>query len=434
MHRPGVLPFEQHRLPNGITLLLLEDHTAPLVAVMVMVHAGSRNEVPGRTGFAHLFEHLMFKGSAGVAEGEHFRRLQKIGATVNGTTSEDRTNYFEVVPTTGLQTALELEADRFGTLLSALTQEKLDNQREVVKNERRQSYDNQPYGRVNETLAAALFPAGHPHSWPVIGSMEDLAAATLEDVRTFFLKYYAPGNLSLALAGDIDPQSASREAERTLGAIPPRPTPAVPSIDDAFPVTPRRLVLKDAVTLPRIHFTWKGPRINTRQEAVFDLLTNHLCIGRNSRLHRALVYREQIAQGVGAYVEGMEGVGIVEVIATAHPGQGLGAIERSLLNQLEAVARDGLTGEEFAAARNRGEMEMLQMRTSALQRAGALSTFHTLTGNAANANLALERYDAIGRDDLRRAAEQLVDTPKIVLSVVPAEHPGLAPPGSEEVP
>ncbi len=214
------LQIDQYRLPNGLTVIMHEDHSVPVTAVQIMYHVGSKNEKPKRTGFAHLFEHVMFKGSEHVADGEHFKLLQEIGANINGSTTEDRTNYFEVVPSNYVELALYMESDRMGFLLQALTQSKLDNQRDVVKNERRQNYDNQPYGTAREKLAKTLFPPTHPYSWPVIGYMEDLSAAALEDVKEFFRLYYAPNNACLVIVGNFDPKQTREWVEKYFGPIP----------------------------------------------------------------------------------------------------------------------------------------------------------------------------------------------------------------------
>jgi zinc protease len=400
---------------------------------MVMYHVGSKNERPGRTGLAHLFEHLMFKGSAHVGDGEHFRLLQEIGAVVNGSTTEDRTNYYEVVPSAHLDLALSLEADRMGYLLPALTQAKLDNQRDVVSNERRQSYDNQPYGRAHETLLSALFPKDHAYSWPVIGSMADLEAASLHDTREFFTSYYTPANACIALAGDLDDDTALTSVERLFGEIPGAPAPAAPVIPAMTLPTNKRLKMADRVAIPRLYMAWHGPAMDTREDAILDLLTNHLAAGRNSRLHRSLVYREQIAQSVIAYQDGMEQAGCTNIVTTAQRGIGLRQIEMAILRELEGIVRDGLSQDEFEAALNAAEMDMMQGRVSALQRANGLATYFTLTGEAANFNRSLTRFQGITAEDLQHRARRLLDTPHVVLSIVPADNMLLAAEPSEVV-
>jgi predicted Zn-dependent peptidase len=263
--------------------------------------------------------------------------------------------------------------------------------------------------------------------------MEDLARATLDDVRQFFRTYYTPANLTLAIAGSFAPEHALSEVERTFGQIGGLPAPPLPEIDDSFRLQGRRLLMKDSVKLPRLYISWKGPRVNTQDEVVFDLLTNYLTSGRTSLLHRSLVYQAQIAQGVDGYVDGMEGTGIIQIVATAQTGEGLGKIEELLLKELEGVAKRGITESEFEGARNRAEMELMQVRVSALQKAGALSTYQTLTHSAENANRILDRFAGIVRSELREAASSLLNSERITLSVVPEGEPELSAPGSEEV-
>ncbi len=433
MPPPGFTEFLSHRLTNGLQVFLHRNPDAPLVAVVVMYHVGSKNERPGKTGFAHLFEHLMFKGSAHFEDGEHFRLLQEIGAMVNGSTTEDRTDYYEVVPSASLDLALSLEADRMGFLLPPLTQAKLDNQRDVVKNERRQSYDNQPYGRAHETLLSGLFPKNHPYSWPVIGSMEDLTGASLNDVRTFFTTYYTPANACLVLAGDLEPESALSLVERFFAPLTGSSPPAGVTVPESVPVAGRRWTMTDRVSVPRLYMAWKGPSLNTREDALMDLLTNHLSVGRNSRLHRSLVYRDQIAHSVVAYQDGMEQAGITAVTATAQRGIGLQQIEDAILREMEAVAHRGLSQAEFEAAVNAAEMDQLQGRISALQRASGLATYFTLTGDATNFNRSLSRFEGITSEDLQHRTGKLLEDPHVVLSVVPTDNPRLATDRSEVI-
>jgi zinc protease len=375
----------------------------------------------------------MFKGSENVVDGEHFRLLQDHGATVNGSTTEDRTNYYEVVPAHQMDLALYLESDRMGFLLPALTQEKLENQRDVVKNERRQSYENQPYGRAHETLIGALFPPDHPHHWPVIGSMADLSAASLEDARSFFQKYYIPANASIGLAGDFSSAAALESVERYFGAIargPRPPHPVVPQV--TLPNSPR-LLLSDSVSLPRLYIIWHGPAMNSREDAVRDLLTNLLSFGRTSRLYRSLVYHERIAQSVHAYQDGMEQVGCTAIVATAQKEVGLTLIEKAIWREVEDIVQGQISAREFEAARNAAEMSLMDGRVSALQKANGLATYFTLTGDAENFNRSLARFDDIKVDDLREAAREILSAHRVILSVVPHGHPELAAEGSEVI-
>jgi zinc protease len=411
--------FERVTLANGLTVLLHESRLTPVVALVVMYHVGSKNERPGRTGLAHLFEHVMFKGSAHVPDGDHFRLLQEIGASINGSTTEDRTNYFEVVPRNALELALYLESDRMGYLLPALSQEKLDNQRDVVKNERRQSYDNQPYGLAGETLSAALFPEDHPYHWPIIGSMADLSAASLDDVKGFFRTHYVPSNACIALSGDFDRSPAlemvSRYFEPIRGVtVPPQPAVLPPALEDE-----RRITLEDRVHLPRLYLAWLSAPLHTRDDALLDILTNILSAGKSSRLHRRLVYEKQIAQSVNAYQDGGEIAGAVFIDATARPGHSLTELESQLTEELDRILQGGVTEEELQGAIHQVETRMVYRRSTNLGKANSLATFHTLTGDAANFNREPERFAGINIDELTEVARRFITPQRVVLSIVP---------------
>ena len=294
------IPFESYTLPNGLTVILSPDHTTPTVAVNVWYHVGSKNEVPGRTGFAHLFEHVMFTGSGHVPYGLHDKLTEGVGGDNNGTTSNDRTTYFETVPSNYLESALWLESDRMGFLLDTLDVAKLNAQRDIVKNERRQGVDNQPYGRVDEILAAATYPPSHPYSWDVIGSMQDLSAASEEDVKQFFRLYYAPNNAFLAVVGDFEPAQAKRWVERYFADI-PRGSPITrPAVKPVSLPSLTRLVYEDRVEVPRLYVQW--PTVGERDDDRFalDVLAAILTGPRTARLTKALVFDQQAAASVVA--------------------------------------------------------------------------------------------------------------------------------------
>jgi len=312
---PPKLEHEKIVLSNGLTVLFHEDHSVPIVAVNLWYHVGSKNEKAGRTGFAHLFEHMMFQGSEHY-DNDFFKALEPVGATdLNGTTNSDRTNYFENVPTSALEMTLWLEADRMGWLLPALTQERLDNQIEVVKNERRQSYENRPYGLVSERLYAVLYPKHHPYSWPVIGSMDDLAAASKEDVEAFFKANYSPNNCVLVIAGDIDKAEVQKLVEKYFGEIPPgppvhRPEAWIPELTEEV-----RLTMEDRVPLPRLYVAWHSPGIFQPGDADMDILSGILGQGKNSRLYKRLVYDLQVAQDVRVFQQSRELSGLLRACA-----------------------------------------------------------------------------------------------------------------------
>ena len=294
------LKVEKYTLPNGLQVMLHEDHTTPVVSINIWYRVGSRNEKAGRTGFAHLFEHLMFQGSQ-HHDDEYFGPLERIGASLNGSTSQDRTNYYETVPSNALELALWLESDRMGFLVPALSQKKLDNQRDVVKNERRQTYDNQPYGQSHEALLEALYPVGHPYHHSTIGSMADLSAASLDDVAAFFRTYYNPNNASLCIAGDFDPAEVKRLVAKYFGPLPEgpridRPETNIPKLEKSVHVT-----LHDQVSLPRVELVWPTVRRGDPDEPVIDVLAEILGgLDKENRLFRALMYdRRLAARGFG---------------------------------------------------------------------------------------------------------------------------------------
>ena len=344
------IPFDEFYLDNGLRVIVHEDRKAPIVAVTVWYHVGSKNEEPGKTGFAHLFEHLMFNGSENHND-EYFRPLQQVGATsMNGTTSFDRTNYFQTVPTSAVDLALWLESDRMGHLLGVVDQERLDEQRGVVQNEKRQG-DNEPYGKVFGTIFENLFPPGHPYSWEVIGSMEDLNAATLDDVKTWFETYYGPNNATLVLAGDIDVATAREKVQRYFGDIAPGPplTHKERWIPNAVPAS--RIVMQDRVPQARIYKVWLGPEWISDEATYLQLADYVLTSGKTSRLYQRLVYEDQIATDAGALQIANEISGAYIAYATAGEGQSLEAVERALDEELARFLAEGPTRAELDRVR-----------------------------------------------------------------------------------
>jgi zinc protease len=344
------IPFDEFRLSNGLRVIVHEDRKAPIVAVQIWYHVGSKNEVPGKTGFAHLFEHLMFNGSENHND-EWFRPLQEVGATnVNGSTDFDRTNYFETVPTSALDLALWMESDRMGHLLGAIDQKKLDEQRGVVQNEKRQG-ENAPYGKAFPTIVTNLFPPGHPYSWEVIGSMDDLNAASLDDVKKWFSTYYGPNNATLVLAGDIDLATAKDKVQRYFGDIPPGPP--LTRRDRAIPVSvpPTRITMQDRVPEARIYKVWLGPEWAADDSTYLQLADYALTSGKTSRLYQRLVYKDQIATDAGAFALNNEIAGAYIVYATAAPGQDLAKVEKALDEELARFLAQGPTRAELDRAK-----------------------------------------------------------------------------------
>ena len=414
------LRIERHTLPNGLRVVLHPDGSLPLVTVNLWYHVGSKNERPGRTGFAHLFEHMLFQGSQHVGTNEHFRHIQQVGGVANGSTWYDRTNYYETLPAHHLDLGLWLESDRMGFFLPALTQENLDTQRSVVMNERRQRVENQPYGMAGERLHELLYPEGHPYHWPVIGYMEDIAAATLEDVRRFFQTYYAPNNAVLTLAGDFDMDSALRRIETWFGEIPAGP-PVPPVQPELRPLGgERREVIADDVTLPRVYIGFRAPAVGDRLWYAADLLAGALAGGKSSPLYRDLVYERQIAQDVGASVSPYEAVATFLIVATARPGVPIETLEAALLQHVERAATELPDPEDLERARNRALTDYYSALQKLETRADLLSQFTTYFDDPAGVAGEADVYrELTGQDLLDYASRWLRDSERVVVTFVP---------------
>jgi zinc protease len=417
--------FTDGRLANGLRVIVGEDHLAPVVAVNLWYDVGSKHEVAGKTGFAHLFEHVMFQGSAHVAKGEHIALVQAAGGTMNGTTWLDRTNYFETMPSHQLELALWLESDRMGTLLEALSQENLDNQRAVVKNEKRWSYDNRPYGTWNEKLQAHLFPPEHPYHHPTIGSMEDLDAASVEDVKSFFRTYYAPNNAVLAVVGDCDDAQVREWAERYFGRIPMNPS--IPPLGDLLlPATlgvEVREVVPDRVPLPRIYVGFRAPVFGDRALDALELATQILAGGKGSRLHRRLVRDERIAQDIALFAYGfVGGASIAAGWATVRPGIPIERVEAVLHEELERIGREPVSEDELARAKALIETEELGALQRVDERADRLAMLATLFDDPDLINRMLDRYLSVTADRIRDVSAAVFRPDnRVVLTFVPAE-------------
>lgn len=429
------IPYTKRTLDNGLDVIVHEHRQLPMVAVNVWYHVGSKNERPGRTGFAHLFEHLMFEGSKHYDKG-YFQPLQRAGALLNGSTNPDRTNYWEVVPTGALELALWMESDRMGYLLPALTREKFENQRDVVLNERRQNYENRPYGLAGVAIAAALFPPDHPYHWLTIGSADDLRAMQLDEVREFFATYYHPANASLALAGDIDPDRGFALAERYFGEIPPGPKPEPVRAEASLPAT-RRLVMEDRVELPRLYLAWHSPAMFAPDDAELDLASDLIAHGKTSRLYQSLVYERQIAADVIAYQHSREMSGVFQIAATAAPGVALPELYDVIVATIGDVAADGPSPEELERARAQTEAQFLYR----LQTIGGfggksdqLNAYNVFRGDPGFFAEDRARYDRATAESIASAVRTwLVERPFVALSVVPRGARALALPESEEV-
>ena len=401
--------FEKYTLPNGLEVVLHEDHTVPIVATNVWYHVGSKNERPGRTGFAHLFEHMMFQG-AQHHDADYFGPLQKVGGRVNGSTSHDRTNYWENVPSAFLELALWMEADRMGFLLPAMTQQRLDNQRDVVKNERRQSYENRPYGLAEETILAAMYPAEHPYNWPVIGSMADVTAASRDDVQNFFRRYYHPGNASLCIAGDFDPAQAKCWVAKYFGPLPSGPKVAKMQPQPAMLTRNERIRMEDRVGLPRLYLNWHSVPDFAADEAELEILGDVLSGGKTSRLYRRLVREKQIAQEVWSYQDSGEISGRFYVIATARPGHRLDELEAAIDEEIQRLRQEPPTADEIARATSGREARLLRALESVGGfggRADRLNMYNVLTGDPGFLRKDYERYLKVDAAAVQKPLEPL---------------------------
>jgi zinc protease len=432
------IPIDTYRLPNGLRVVLSEDHTAPLVAVNLWYHVGSANERHGRTGFAHLFEHMLFQGSANVGANEHFELVQRAGGTLNGSTWLDRTNYFETVPSNQLELALWLEANRMGYLLPAMTQQKLDTQRDVVQNERRWSMDNQPYGTWWERLPALVFPPEHPFNHSLIGSMEDLDAASLEDVAHFFATYYTPDNAVLSIAGDFDPAEARTMVERHFAPIPrgagkpPLPDMSVPSTFGA----PLREVVPDDVMLSRLFLAFRSPVFGSDEYYAASVASAILGLKKGSRLHRALVREQQVAAEAQAFTYDLaKGCDLLVVDVTARPEVTVDSLEKAVGAEIDRMMTGGVTAAEVARVVTLIETELVASMQSASDRADRLSMFATYFGDPTLINQQAERYRAVTVERVNafvRAA--FVPENRATLLYVPrdvADSADVAPPQSD---
>jgi zinc protease len=405
------IPVDSYRLPNGLLVSLSEDHSAPVVAVNLWYHVGSANERPGRTGFAHLFEHMLFQGSAQVGANEHFELIQRAGGTLNGSTWLERTNYFETVPSHHLALALWLEAERMGALLPAMTQEKLDTQRDVVKNERRWSVDNQPYGTWWERLPGLCYPPEHPFHHSLIGSMDDLSAASLEDVTEFFQAYYTPDNAVLTIAGDFDATTARAMVETYFGPIPrgtsqpPRPAMELPRTIGAW----KRQIVEDDVNVPRLFLAFRAPPFGAADYYAGSICAAVLGQRRSSRLYQALVRNQEVASDVSAFTWDLaKGADLLVADVTARPGIDVAVLEAAVVAEIDLLRREGIRPDEVGRALALIETDYVSSMQAAGDRADAISKFATLLGDATLVNEQLDRYRDVTEADVNAFAHDVL--------------------------
>lgn len=421
--------FERHRLDNGLRIVIAPDRAAPIVAVNLWYDVGSKHEKPGKTGFAHLFEHMMFQGSAHIEKREHFALVQAAGGTLNASTWLDRTNYFETLPSNELELALWLEADRMASLVPAMTQEKLDNQRDVVKNERRWSVDNQPYGTWDEKLQELLFPEGHGYHHSTIGSMEDLSAASLADVGEFFATYYCPNNAVLTIAGDIEPEAALALAGKHFGPIPANPD-LPPPPDMSLPAhlgAEVREVVPDQVPLPRTYVAYRAPAFGTEAFHAIEVAADLLANGRASRTYDTLVRRQRLAQDVVAFpFPIVGGASILAFWATARPEVAHEDLERALLEQIQLLATEGPSDDELERVRNLHAAGIASSLERVAERADRVSMYTCLFDDPGRINAEVSDYEAVDAAAVRNLLTDVTGADnRLVLTYVPAEGPAI---------
>ncbi len=429
------LSFSKHTLENGLDVLVHEDHTCPIVSVNIWFHVGSKNERPGRTGFAPLFEHLMFEGSLHHDHG-FFPPLQGAGGALNGSTNADRTNYWEVVPSGALELALWMESDRMGYLLPALTEAKFTNQRDIVLNERSQNYENRPYGLAPMATLAALFPPDHPYHWSTIGEVADLRATRLDEVHEFFRRYYHPGNASIALAGDIDADSAFALVDRYFGDIPPGNRVAPVRVDAAL-AGDDRIYFEDRVELPRLFISWLTPAMFAAGDAELDLANDLLANGKASRLYKRLIFEGQIDTAVFAAQNSREMAGYTQVVATAAPGHALGEIEDVILEEIGRLVANGPTADEM----ERGWVQTESQFIFRLQTVGGfggksdqLNAYNVFLGDPGYFERDLARYQEVTAESLQRLVARYLDPgARVTLSIVPRGAAAFAAPNSRRI-
>jgi zinc protease len=421
------IAYTEFTLPDGLRVILHEDHSVPMVTVNMWYHVGSARERTGRTGFAHLFEHLMFMGSGHVKPGEFDEWLESAGGDNNGSTENDRTNYWINVPANSLELALFLESDRMGYLLDSMTPKTVDAQRDVVKNERRQSVENRPYGMADVVLGEMLYPEGHPYHWPVIGYMDDLTAASYEDVVAFFKKYYAPSNASLVVAGDLDVASARRLVEKWFGDVKAGPAPEPMTIPGVALTAVTKKTITDRVQLPRLYLAWLTPRHFEPGDAALDMVADILAGSKNSRLYKRLVYDLQIAQDVSAFQGSQSLSSAFQLTATPRPGHTVAELQKVIDEEIQKLQREAPTAHELERAVNQVESSFFNR----MERVGGfggkadqLNGYYTATGDPDYFNEDLARYRALSVTDISAAAAQFLPLEKRVeLTVEPEKKP-----------
>ena len=411
--------YEKYSLSNGLQVILYPDQSFPLIAVNVWYRVGSANEKPGKTGFAHLFEHMMFQGSQNIPKEGHFRYIQEAGGSLNGSTSIDRTNYYETVPANYFELPLWLESDRMGFMLQCLTQEKLDNQKDVVMNERRQNYENQPYGLAWEKLFSNLFSPDHSYSWPTIGWMEDIAKFELDDVIKFFRTYYSPNNASLVVGGNFDVPKMKDLIEKYFGGIPK--SNSVPDIivPKQMILESKKIIMEDSVQLPRIYLAWHTEKAFSKNDAAIDILSDILTSSKNARLQKSLVFEKQIVQDISSFQYSAKLDGSFIIASTAKPGVKLGTIKNEIEKEIQKLISDGITEDEMIRAKNSLKSSYIYSLQKLDLIVDHLNHYNFFLNEPDSFLFDLSRYEDVTREQVIEAAKEYLLNAHIELNVIP---------------
>lgn len=411
--------YEKYQLSNGLEVILYPDKSLPLIAVNIWYRVGSANEVKGKTGFAHLFEHMMFQGSQHVPKEGHFKYIQEAGGSLNGSTSLDRTNYYETVPSNFLELVLWLESDRMGFLLPSLTKEKLTNQKDVVMNERRQRYENQPYGLAWEILFSNLFTSDHPYSWPTIGWMEDIKNFELEDVSNFFKTYYSPHNASLVIGGNFDTEPTKKLIEKYFGEIPKgNSIPPIYNPEQKLS-EPKKIIYEDNVQLPRIYLAWHSEKAFGEDEAALDILSDILSSTKNSRLHKSLIFDKQIAQDISSFQYSAKLTGSFIIVSTAKPGILLDDIKKEILEQINNLVEKGIIEEELIRAKNSIKSHYVYSLQKLETVVDHLNYYNFFLNEPDSFEFDLNRYKKVTAEKIIDAAKKYLQKPFVELHIMP---------------
>ena len=430
------VPYTQLTLKNGLNVILHEDHSLPLISVNIWYHVGSSSEKSGRTGFAHLFEHILFEKSTNVPEGKFIQWIESRGGRFNGSTTQDRTNYFEDIPSNSLELALFLESDRMGFMLDVVTPELVDGQREVVKNERRQRYENQPYGRLRLALPSLLYDKNHPYSWPVIGSMDDLNAASDNDFINFYNDFYAPSNASMVIAGDFNTKETIKLIEHWFSDVPAgKKAPKISNPKPSLSID-KRVYFEDKINLPLIHISWLTPPFFDEGDAELDILANILGGGKNSRLYKRLVYEEQIVQNISVYQSSQKLSSTFNIQAFIKPGVSLDEVEIKIYEEINKLFNENPSEREVQRGINQFEayfIRSMEMNTGSSGKADALNRYYFYTGEPNYFNQDLNRYLQIKPEDISFIAKKYLSQNKVTISIVPEGQKQIALKNSNEI-